>query len=1366
MSKMEAQTEAVGTFIRQQVIPKGITVTEAAKQLHVGRPALSNLLNGKASLSPDMALRLEKTFGADRQDLLERQAKSDRERRTDADRAVAVTRFVPPFLTIKAWQIEEWANTIKARHLLPVLVRKLIHSTGEDLGSVDFPGYDNAQRRGWDGWVEANAATPWIPHGTSGWEFGVSKDARSKADDDYAKRMSKIPPTERALSTFVFVTPRNWKGKTEWEKTKSATGDWQNVRAFDASDLEQWLEQSIAAQIWLADQLPTPIPMQGCETLDRFWDRWRAASDPPMSDQIFAPSIEAHVTAFQKRLRRPADGPLSVAAGSAEEAVAFLACLFRHPDILRQEGDRAVHFKSAATLRTLASSTSPFIAVVSNEEAERELAPVYRRFPCIVVRPRNAVERPDIELELVGHQAFQRALGDMGVEAENHDRLARESGRSPTVLRRRLSKIAAIQTPLWAKDQEVARSLVPIALIGAWSRDSAADKEVVATVADCRYESVEEVIMKLQGCDDCPLWSAGPHRGVVSKLDALFAISTSLRNKDIDSFLNVTKNVLSESDPALELPEDQRWGAGWYGKVREHSAALRAGVCETLVLLVVHGDYLLQNGLAGDVKDRVGKLIRQLLTPLTLDKVLSNDNEFPLYAEAAPGVFLGLIEEDLRQPVPVVLGLLKPAESELFVSPRRFGLLRALECLSWSEQYLPHASRILAHLARTNINDNWWPKPTSSLAAIYHAWVPQTAAPLDHRIRGVEMLVRDFPEIGWDICIQQIEPGSSSHFNYRPRWRDWASGFGRGISETEERRCRGNALDCALAWPEHDQNTLGDLVAHLMGLSENDRSRVWDLVNAWARTATDDQAKANLRDRIHRCLLSPRRSTQDLTESGMDTARAVFKSLTSSDPVIRHGWLFAKPWIAPLYDETEDNTENEDDGSKHLERLRQRRSAAIGEIWAARGWEGVTKLLADGDAADVVGSNVAPLVTGQAVKILQVCLSSDAIARDKLDRFMQGFIASVEESERPGVLLAVAKNATPDQAARLFRCAPLGAQTWRLLDQQPTDVRDQYWNELSIPYWRSILSDCELAELVDSLLVAGRPYTAFRAVDWAGGRKVETSRLKRLLTALTTVSSDPADSYPIDPHDLSDALDALDGNAGVSPDEMASLELAFVEALGRRDGEKGHGIPNLERAVADSPGLFAQAVALAYRRNDDGQDPPGWTVEDADLLASAAAKSSVLLKALRRTPGADADGSVRPEPLRRWCMEVRRLCVEHGRADVGDIHIGQLLSHAPSDENGRWPCGAVCEVMEGLASPRIAVGFYTAVFNARGAHSRGIEDGGKEERKLAVQYRRFAEQLAFDYPYVSDVLERIAQVYDNAEKWHDSEASIRKRLGY
>jgi antitoxin HigA-1 len=40
-------------------------VTDAAKILHVSRPTLSSLLNAKASLSGEMARRLEKAFGVD-----------------------------------------------------------------------------------------------------------------------------------------------------------------------------------------------------------------------------------------------------------------------------------------------------------------------------------------------------------------------------------------------------------------------------------------------------------------------------------------------------------------------------------------------------------------------------------------------------------------------------------------------------------------------------------------------------------------------------------------------------------------------------------------------------------------------------------------------------------------------------------------------------------------------------------------------------------------------------------------------------------------------------------------------------------------------------------------------------------------------------------------------------------------------------------------------------------------------------------------------------------------------------------------------------------------------------------------------------
>src|SRR5574340_1236716 len=53
-----------GGFVKTEIIESlGLSVTDAARALGVTRPALSAFLNERASLSPEMALRIEKAFG-------------------------------------------------------------------------------------------------------------------------------------------------------------------------------------------------------------------------------------------------------------------------------------------------------------------------------------------------------------------------------------------------------------------------------------------------------------------------------------------------------------------------------------------------------------------------------------------------------------------------------------------------------------------------------------------------------------------------------------------------------------------------------------------------------------------------------------------------------------------------------------------------------------------------------------------------------------------------------------------------------------------------------------------------------------------------------------------------------------------------------------------------------------------------------------------------------------------------------------------------------------------------------------------------------------------------------------------------------
>jgi hypothetical protein len=143
-------------------------------------------------------------------------------------------------------------------------------------------------------------------------------------------------------------------------------------------------------------------------------------------------------------------------------------------------------------------------------------------------------------------------------------------------------------------------------------------------------------------------------------------------------------------------------------------------------------------------------------------------------------------------------------------------------------------------------------------------------------------------------------------------------------------------------------------------------------------------------------------------------------------------------------------------------------------------------------------------------------------------------------------------------------------------------------------------------------------------------------------------------------------------------------------------------------------------------------------------------------------PGTDKDGRIDAAALTVWLSEVRRLCHEYARGDVGDHCLGQLLAKAPNGENGIWPCKAVCEAMEGLAAPEIGRGFLIGALNSRGAGWR--DEGGGRERELAAKYRAWAERLHFDFPFVGGVLEDIAASYDWEAGREDSEASIRKRL--
>ena len=84
-----------GDFVRTEIIEAaGLTVTAAAEALHVSRPALSSLLNGKADLSGEMALRIEKAFGVRMDTLMRMQSSYDIARTRRREKEIKVRRVL------------------------------------------------------------------------------------------------------------------------------------------------------------------------------------------------------------------------------------------------------------------------------------------------------------------------------------------------------------------------------------------------------------------------------------------------------------------------------------------------------------------------------------------------------------------------------------------------------------------------------------------------------------------------------------------------------------------------------------------------------------------------------------------------------------------------------------------------------------------------------------------------------------------------------------------------------------------------------------------------------------------------------------------------------------------------------------------------------------------------------------------------------------------------------------------------------------------------------------------------------------------------------------------------------------------------
>ena len=741
--------------------------------------------------------------------------------------------------------------------------------------------------------------------------------------------------------------------------------------------------------------------------------------------------------------------------------------------------DKALVIRSTDALKKVTRGYyCNFITITTYPEVEKELGSLPKKSHTIIIRPKGLLQGdPNISLGILNYETFSYALFAMGMNEQEVERYSRESGKSLTVLRRRLSKNPAVRFPEWVQDNGIVRKMIPFILVGAWDSNIKADLEVLQHLSDDKCsKNIEIAITTILKLEQSPLWRVGNFCGVTSKIDALFAIKGFMISGDIETFIEVIGNFLGKVDPALDLPEDMRWAAPIYQKNREHSNALRMGLCETLVLLSVFDNELFQDSNIS-IKSKVDKLIRDLLQPFNPTTWLSQKDELPIYAEAAPDTFLSIIEDDLKNDNPKIFELLK-SSTGIFGGCPRAGLLWALELLAWKSTNLVRVVWILARLAERKIDDNWQNKPVNSLRSIFSYITPQTAATSEERQKALEFLVKKSPNIGWQVCNDQFSPIQPiSCLNKRPKWRNDAIGVVQCASQAEIFAFRRKALDLALNWSKHDENTLGGLIAGINIILFEDTKKVWELIKTWNNSGISDQQRVILRNRIRHYAIKSRVVSQEIKND----AKEIYNMLVPEDPVYRHQWIFSHDYVESL-----EGFEEDFDYNRQVELIDKQRVEALQEIFITKGILGIKQFILRENKFSI-GRYLSKVIKSDVTfDLFDEILSDFSINIKEINIFIPDFLRSQESNDGKNFIEGlISKFETENDIGenkilRLLIASPFNSDTWSFVDKLPDDLQKKYWTEVTPERIVNEYQDFE--KIIDKFLKVKRPRAALFSI--------------------------------------------------------------------------------------------------------------------------------------------------------------------------------------------------------------------------------------------------------------------------------------------
>lgn len=1252
---------------------------------------------------------------------------------------------------IDSGDIKTWltGNKKHCEATLPELLSRLILASSASIEEIDFPSGDNTVIGGWDGRLQSSSGSAFFPAGGSAWEIGTEVSPGKKAEDDYTKRTKNPLGVDPKSTTFIFVTPRPWKDRTDWEAKKKATHKWADVKVIGVDKLVLWLSTTPAVALWLARQIKRLSG--GIQDIEGFWEEWSAGTAPEITPAVVIGGRAAEVSLIHQWITRIPD-LLEIQGDSPDEPKAFLyAALTELPETEKLRVlSRCVVVENVQQFKDC-SANFKNLTIVAPADC-REVAHLAVRNGHHVFLSADAqsvdIRGKVIRLSRPKRNVIEKKFLENGVSGVQSQKLARDFGRSIPVLHRQLSSTSASQ-PAWAAPDK-ADLLFPALFAGSWDENKEGDRRILETLSGVKYEEYSKKLEKLLRVDDTPIRKSGSVWMIKAPLDTWELLVPNLSESFLKLFKKSLLSVLTKTDPKYRLAADKRWAAAVYGKVSPYSEWIQTGLVESLVLLAVHSDHCPHISSAQAFADRI---VEEVLTRASSWEIWASLSDMtPLLSEAAPDAFLQGLTRAIETR-PEVFKELMNDESGIFGECKHSGLLWALESTAWDSEYLGDSAGILLKLAQIDQGGGYSNRPLNSLKDIFRPAYPQTCATPQERIGVFEKLVSLNPKLTWDFAKGYFSPESFSE-SHRFRWRETGNprrGLERENGVEHQEYIKGllpKMIDVASA-EENLATSMDDFIRLPIEIQE----RLLEVIEKESLKSLPKEKALelfkNTRDTLHWI----NTYGDGEVKKFLPALNQVLEKVTPKDTLERLGWLVNNPWP----ELPEGDSKEYDEKTLIITKAREK---AMREILDDVSLKKIIEYACGISYQGVFGQALGKIIRNakEDAIVLDAILKVSSKHPMLLESYAQGRIQTTNEKwiGRQVKRMKAKGNYSADGEALLYSGLPASRAIWSLVSGRGIEVEAAYWDHATGYFQGDSAEDTAFA--VEKLIDAKRP---FSALSIAGDHKISLPSilLQRLLQEVLLVDSKHKDfrrGGSLDEYHLGNVFRQLQERDELSLEEMVKLEwpfAAFFHSL-----EK-HGSPlAVHRLLQKDPSFFVELVSYGYKQDDHIGKPTGKKKKSSPFLAKNAWE---VLHSWHLIPGMQKDGSFNEKEFSEWIEAARDECASKKYVTGGDLQIGLMLANAPSGSDGHWPHEAVRDLLEKLGNEIIERHIQTGLYNSRGVVSRAMDAGGEPERALAEKYKKMSGALKVKWPRVARMLRQMAGNYERDAKREDIDTDIR-----